>query len=131
MTAMPFFRRRKKDEVDLESRSEKLGGLKYKDLLVLEQLVKAGADVTEPRHVLHYLYLPDQGSADRAAGEAAARGFEVTVREPLPQYPDQWTLVCERHDVVVDPETVRDSTDYFEALAQSHGGEYDGWEASV
>ena len=127
---MGFFRRRKRDEVDLESRSPQLG-LKYKDVLVLEQLVKAGADVTQPRHVLHYLYFPDQDRAGRAAGEAASRGFEVTVREPLPQYPEQWTVVCERHDVVLQLETVRDATDYFETLAGSHGGDYDGWEASV
>ena len=127
---MPFFRRRKKDEVDLESRSPQLG-LKYKDLLVLEQLVKAGADVTQPRHVLHYLYLPDRDGAEGAAREAEARGFEVTVREAPPQFPDQWTLVCENHDVVLELETVRDTTDYFEALAESHGGDYDGWEASV
>ena len=127
---MALFRRRKKEEIDLDSRSPQLG-LKYKDLLVLEQLVKAGADVTQPRHVLHYLYLPDQERAGLAAEEAAAAGFEVTVREPLPQYPEQWTVVCERHDVVLQLETVRDTTDYFETLAGSHGGDYDGWEASV
>lgn len=127
---MALFRRRKKDEVDLESRSPQLG-LKYKDLLVLEQLVKAGADVTQPRHVLHYLYFPDRDRAGPAAEEAATEGFEVTVREPLPEYPEQWTLVCESHDVVLELETVRDTTDYFEGLAESHGGHYDGWEASV
>ncbi len=127
---MALFRRRKKDQIDLDSRSEQLG-LKYKDLLVMEQLVKAGADLTEPRHVLHFLYLPDRDRARLAADEAAARGFEVAVREPLPQYPEQWTLVCERHEVVLRPEIVRDTTDYFEALAATHGGDYDGWEASV
>ena len=131
MTSMPFFRRRQKDQIDLESRSEKLGGLKYKDLLVLEQLVKAGADLSQPRHVLHYLYFPDQDRAGLAAEEAATRGFEVTVREPLPDYPEQWTVVCERHDVVLDPEHVRDTTDSFETLASSYAGDYDGWEASV
>ena len=127
---MALFRRRKKDQIDLESRSEQLG-LKYKDLLVLEQLVKAGADLTQPRHVLHFLYLPDRDRAGLAAEDATARGFEVSVREPLPGYAEQWTVVCERHDVVLDPEHVRDTTDYFEALAATHGGDYDGWEASV
>ena len=127
---MPLFRRRKKEEIDLESRSPQVG-LKYKDLLVLEQLVKAGADVTQPRHVLHYLYFPDQDPAGRAAQEAAEGGFEVSVRAPLPDYPGQWTLVCERRDVVLELEAVRDTSDYFEGLAGSHGGVYDGWEASV
>jgi hypothetical protein len=29
------------------------------------------------------------------------------------------------------PEFVRESTDFFEALAARHAGEYDGWEAGV
>lgn len=127
---MALFRRRKKDDLDLESRSEQLG-VKHKDMLVLEQLVKAGADLTEPRHVIHFLYLPDRDRADLAAAVAAERSFEVGVREPIPNHPEQWTVVCERHDVVLRPETVRDTTDFFEALAEAHGGAYDGWEASV
>jgi hypothetical protein len=34
-------------------------------------------------------------------------------------------------DAVLTPDFVRDSTDFFEALAARHAGEYDGWEASV
>jgi hypothetical protein len=52
-------------------------------------------------------------------------------REPLPDYPDQWCLVAERHGVVVDVMTVWDHGDFFGGLAERHAGEYDGWEASV
>lgn len=127
---MALFRRRRRDEIDLESRSPQLG-VKVKDLLVLQQLVNAGADVTQPRHVRHYLYFPDRERAANAAEEAAAHAFEASVREPLPECPDLWGLVFERHDVVLQLEMVRDTTDLFEALAASHGGDYDGWEASV
>lgn len=62
---------------------------------------------------------------------ARDRGFHAEVRDPLPEYPDQWSLVCEAHSVVLDPPTVRDNDNSFEALAQRHSAEYDGWEASV
>ena len=66
-----------------------------------------------------------------AADDARARAFEVTVKEPLPQYPGQWSLTCERRDVVLDTDTIRGNSDYFDDLAARFGGEYDGWEASV
>ena len=121
---------RDRQPVDLDDRAEQTG-LKYKDLLVLEQLVKAGADMHAPRHVLYYLYFPDQEHARAAASEAQASGFDTNVREPLPEYPNQWSLICERRDYTLDIETVRVNTDDFEALALRHGGDYDGWEASV
>ena len=127
---MRLFRRKRDDQpVDLEDRSEL--GVKYKDLLVLDQLRKAGADLRQPRHVLHYLYFPTQERAERAGEEAGAASYEVEVRDPLPDHSNQWLLLCQRHGVVVDPATVSHSTDYFESLAQTHFGDYDGWEASV
>jgi hypothetical protein len=37
---------------------------------------------------------------------------------------------CETH-AALEPEFVRDNTDFFEELAARHQAEYDGWEASV
>lgn len=128
---MAFFSRKRRDEqVDLEARSPQLG-IKYKDLLVLDQLRQVGADFQKPRHVLYYLYFSDRQGAEGASAEAAARGFEVSLRDPLPEYPDNWALVCELHDTVLQLTDVRDNTDLFEALAASHGGTFDGWEASA
>lgn len=121
---------RNRRTVDLNDRSPETG-LKYKDLLVLEQLVHAGADMTAPRHVLYYLYFPTEGAATEAAAEAAAAGFQTDVRTPLPERSDEWALVCELHDHVLGLDDVRQNTDRFEDLAARHAGEYDGWEASV
>ena len=121
---------RDRQRVDLEERSPQTG-LKYKDVLVLEQLVRAGADVEAPRHVLYYLYFPDAECAAVAVSEAEARGFETSVNEPLPEYPGSWGVVCECHDYVLDLDKVRINSDVFEELAARHGGDYDGWEASV
>ena len=121
---------RDRQPVDLEERAPQTG-IKYKDILVLDQLVKAGADLTAPRHVVYYLYFPDREAATAAATEAGELGFDIDLREPIPAYPDNWALVCERHDYTLDLDLVRLNTDAFEALAARHGGDYDGWEASV
>lgn len=127
-----FKRRRRSDDepVDPNERSPQLG-LKYKDLFVLGSLRDAGADLSEPRHVVFYLYFPDQASAARAGEVASGQGYSPDVREPLTEYPDQWALVCDRHDTVTSPDFVRDADNFFQALADTHGGEFDGWEASV
>jgi hypothetical protein len=127
-----FSRRSKSDDepVDPNERSPQLG-LKYKDLAVLGSLMDAGADLTQHRHVVFYLYFTDQASADRAGDVASGQGYTSDVRTPLPEYPGDWTLVCERHDTVTSPDFVRDADDFFQALADTHGGDYDGWEASV
>lgn len=108
----PFNRKRDTDPVDPNDRSA-TSGLKYKDLAVLDQLVKAGADLTEPRHVLYYLYFSSRSVADAAAEEASDNGFGADVREPLPQYPDQWSVICERPGEVLDPKTVLEHGDFF------------------
>lgn len=130
---MGLFKRKRKDDdepVDLEERSPQLG-LKWKDLLVLDAMTKQGADLNRPREVGHYLYFGSREPAEAAAREAAARGWDVRVREPLPEYPDQWCAHCTRDDAVLTPPFVRESTDYFDDLAARHGGDYDGWEAAA
>lgn len=130
---MALFRRKPKDDeeaVDPNDRSPRTG-LTHKNLAVLGQLMKAGADLEKPRHALYYLYFATLASADAAAHEARDRSFDVTVKEPLPEYPGQWSVICERQGLVLEIATVRDNDGFFESLAGRHGGEYDGWEASV
>lgn len=126
---MPLFRRRRIQPVDPEARSPELG-VKFKDLLVLDQLMQAGADLKQPRHVLHYVYVKDAGAAADVRAAAFARGYAVELRAPDDPAGD-WLVLSERHGVVTDPVTVRDTTDFFDQLAAAHGGDYDGWEASV
>ena len=128
---MGLFRKRQRDDqpVDLDERSPQLG-VKFKDLLILDQLMKMGADLTRPRHVVHFSYAPNAAAQQAMADEARVRGFEVEAGEPLPDYPDDWPVRCEQ-TVALRPEVVRDNTDFFEALAARHGGEYDGWEAAA
>jgi hypothetical protein len=127
---MFLFRRKRDDEaVDPEARSEQLG-IKHKDLLVLGQLLQQGADLTQPRHALYYLYFTDRAAAEAGAADAGAAGYSCEVRDPLPQQPDQWSLVCERSDAVLNPAGVIAADDLFQGIADRRGGDFDGWEAA-
>ena len=127
---MRLFGRKRDDEpVDMNERSPQLG-LKYKDLMVLDQLMKSGADLTASRHVIYYSYAPSKEVAQTMGREATEAGWEPEVRDPLPDFPDQWGVICERH-AVTSPDFVREADDFFQALADRNGAEYDGWEASA
>jgi hypothetical protein len=67
-----LFRKKSDDEaVDMNERSPQLG-VRYKDLMVLDQLVKNGADLSASRHVIYYSYAPSEEVA-RAMGREADR----------------------------------------------------------
>ena len=127
---MGILSRNRQKTVDLESRAPQTG-VKYKDLLVLGKLRQVGANLTAPRHVLYYLYFNDRVAAEAAASAATASAFAVRIREPIPQDPGKWGVICERQAYVLSMDVVRDNTDYFEELAARFGGKYDGWEASA
>jgi hypothetical protein len=124
-----LFRKRDDEPADPNERSPQLG-VKFKDLAVLGQLIDAGADLSASRHLVYYSYAPGRDIAQAMRIEAESNGFTAEVREPLPDFPGQWAVVCEKH-AVASPDFVRGADDFFEDLAKRHGAEYDGWEASV
>lgn len=104
-------------------------GARPEDRLVLAALVNAGADLSQPRHVLHFVYeFADEASALSAAG--AVPMWQSTVNPPVEGH-NTWTVTFERRDYVLTPENVAEDAELFLAAAQAHGGNYDGWEASV
>ena len=126
------FGRKKKDAepIDPEARSPQLG-VKNKDLVLMGQLLQQGADLNKPRHALYYLYFTSRDAAESGAEEGRAAGYTCEVRDPLPEYPGQWSLVCERPDAVLDPNGVNAADDLFQGIADRFGGEFDGWEAAA
>lgn len=96
----------------------------------LTALVSAGADLTQARHVRHYVYVPDESTARVAAAAAGEAGWQVEVREPLPGR-TEWLVLSQRQGYVLSPAAVAEGRVFFDALAANHSGEYDGWEASV
>lgn len=123
-------KRSRNDEVDPDERSPQLG-IRYKDLMVVEQLVKAGADLSEPRHWIYYLYLPTGPLAVQAADDVRAAGWAAEARPSADETSTQWCVVAEQHDVVFTPAFLIDADNLFQEIADRLGGDYDGWEASV
>jgi hypothetical protein len=118
------------EPVDLEARSPE-SGLKYKDIALLGEMMKQGADLNQPRHARYYLYFGTREAAEAAAGDGRGAGYSCEVREPLPAYPGQWSVVCERPDAVLDIAGARAADDLFQGIADRLEGEFDGWEAAI
>ena len=90
------------------------------------------ADLSKPRLVEHFLYVPSHEAGEQAAQELASRGYASNVRESADDeggFPP-W-LVLASQTAVVNAESVREARELFEGLAERHGGVYDGWGAEA
>jgi hypothetical protein len=103
------------------------------DLLVLAELQKNGANLSQPRDLVHYLYVPSQDAAEKAADELRGLGYTAEAKPAAGVQPDDsnpW-LVLANFDAVVDQERVRWERARFDELAAKYRGDYDGWEAAL
>lgn len=103
------------------------------DAIVVKKLREEGADLSQKREVLHYLYLPSVDAASRAAQELRSEGYSVEQRPSADadkNPPNPW-LVLAKIVAVVNDTVVEETTLRFTELATRHGGEYDGWEAAI
>lgn len=116
------FGRKKRDPL------EAYGDVPTKDRQVLQALIDHGADLSAPRHVLHFLYVASEEVGRSAA--ASAPDWQASVKPPVDGY-DTWSLVFERHGYLLTPENVKNDAVRFAAIAEAAAGTYDGWEASV
>ena len=99
------------------------------DAATLDQLVKAGAVLTNPRLVSHSLYARNEATTTGASAELRSLGYSVDSRPAAKG--SSWLLLAEREEVV-DSASVEAARQLFERLASSmDGGDYNGWEASI
>lgn len=98
------------------------------DRRALRQLEALGADLTKPRHVIHFLYFEDEASARRAAAEIEKAGYSAKVLAPDGAF-REWRVHADGTRVL-GPSTVDAFRAWFEHVASDLGGEYDGWEAA-
>ena len=98
------------------------------DQAVIEQLGEAGADLSQPREVRFYLYLPNEPAA-RAVGVIVQGGQRAVAVEPAATG-DEW-LVLVTEMLVVDLDAIGQRGEEFTRAVDAYGGEYDGWEAAV
>lgn len=114
---------------ELHERS-KVDGIRFKDLQVVAQLMKMGADLRAHRDTLFYLYFPTEAATVPVADVLSGRGFSVTVREPSKDVAD-WAVIGQRADRALIPDFLRETVDLCEKLAATYDGTYDGWEAGL
>jgi hypothetical protein len=98
------------------------------DQLTLDQLKKAGGDLSKSTELVCYLYLPDESRAQQAAAQLRLAGFAVDVR---PAATNPTWLALARIEMVPSRENVAMIRARFETLASQLGGDFDGWEAAV
>jgi regulator of RNase E activity RraB len=98
------------------------------DQLVLEQLKKAGSDLSKLHKIEFFLYFPSQSAAMKAAHTVKQAEFEVDVRAAA-QGP-AWLCLATKHMVpkLADLQKIRRQ---FNSIAAAQGGEYDGWGTEI
>ena len=99
------------------------------DELVLRELAAQGADLTKPRHVIHYLYFTSEPDAQAAGDVIEQAEWETTLRPPDESIAE-WSLRADGYRVI-GTATVGAFRAWFEQIAAECEGEYDGWEASA
>ncbi|MFL5778223.1 MAG: ribonuclease E inhibitor RraB [Chloroflexota bacterium] len=98
------------------------------DAVVIQQLTKAGADLTQRRETLHYLYVPNEDDAGIAERNLSRGGRKIEVRPAATG--GSW-LVLITESMIVNPATIAGIRAELEDEALKFGGNYDGWEAAL
>lgn len=106
------------------------------DLALIEMLEGMGLDLTQPRELNVGLIFPSEASANRAAEDVRALGFDTAVCEVERSW---WARWFQKPQWVLAG-SMQSPTDTFamavhrrdlERIAAAHGGDYDGWEVGV
>ena len=93
--------------------------------------IASRSDLDAERHWVHYVYLPDEPRARSVAEVVTAAGWELQRVDVSAGGGPEWVVIAERHGAVTSPRAVREARLFFEGVAATHDGEYDGWEASL
>jgi len=97
------------------------------DRLAVEELLRSSSPNATHR-LKHYLYFPSERGARAAAAKLREQSFSI--EERLGADGVNW-LVLARQDVVPSPALATTVRAFMEQLAETGGGEYDGWEAET
>lgn len=103
------------------------------DQETLRQLKKAGANLALPTEVQNYLYFPTEELARQAASQLLPEGYQVEVRAPIEYKPGVFTmwLALAVTQLVPTTDNIALLRQRMEMVANSLGGDFDGWEAAV
>lgn len=95
------------------------------DEYLVEQLLKAGADISKPQPIGFVFHFPTKESADRIAVELLARSLSDPIVEPT-RKGSMWKLGAMKTMVPKAPDLARLRKE-FEALIAPEMGVYDEW----
>lgn len=98
------------------------------DQIVLDQLKKAGSDLSKPHRIEFFIYFPTKADAADTARKIKGAGFDVDVRQAA-QGPG-WLCFATKA-MVPELSTLQKIRTDFSALAAAKGGEYDGWGTGI
>lgn len=98
------------------------------DRQLVDALESCGADLNQPRHVLHYVECRTETMAIRMSELGA--DWDVSISPPT-EDDDTWFVVFERSDRVLTATNILSDRHLFEMMASVHRSTYEGWEASV
>jgi hypothetical protein len=99
------------------------------DALALRQLTSRGANMTKPRHVIHFLLFDDEADARAASETIGATAWTARI-EPPAEARAEWTVRAD-DERILSADTIAAYRTWFEQIAAQHHGEYDGWEAKA
>ncbi|WP_181179557.1 ribonuclease E inhibitor RraB [Methylibium rhizosphaerae] len=99
------------------------------DAMVIEQLLRAGSNLSKPHAVDFYVYLPSRRAADTVAAQLAKHGYTVRVR-PSAAGDMRWLALASR-SMLLSVESIGNSAAIIRQVSAPHKGDYDGWEAGV
>lgn len=101
------------------------------DYMVIKAMAEHGDPLTPKRDVQHCAYFPTDHAAHQFADAASKQGFKTEVeRIEVPDKSNPWCVLASRDDSLTEP-SITDVTVPLCKLAESHGGDYDGWEAML
>src|SRR5262249_44821486 len=95
---------------------------------VLNQLKKAGSNLSKPHNVEFFLYFSTEAAAEKAAKDVEAEGCTVKVKPGANN--SGWLCFATRRMVPDHTELVR-LRNQFNEIARRLDGEYDGWGTPV
>ena len=98
---------------------------------IVEQLEKAGDNLTDEREVFHWIYFNNQDDLEKFVEFVEARNFKINVKEKAdPSTNDKYVLSISRTDKVGYTDIDEYTLKLFEKAVELNG-DYDGWETSV
>lgn len=95
---------------------------------MLDNLVSKGDTLRAVRPVSHYLYFPSEAAAREAAATLEEEGYKTEVQ---PGADNKNWLTLATQDLAPTVQAIASTRSEMESLADSLGGEYDGWETEV